>query len=112
MRLAFVETDLFADTAAGVLDDEALRAVQTALLADPRAGDVVPGACGARKVRVASVAGRGKSGGARVLYVYVEARARVFLLLAYPKSVADNVSAAGKKVLCAYIRRIAREGGD
>jgi len=108
VRLTFVETPLFASTAKSVLSDEELRAVQDALLEDPQAGAVVRGTGGARKLRVA-LPGAGKSGGARVLYVYVAARARVYLLLAYPKNVADNVSNAGRKVLAGHVRTIQEE---
>ncbi|GJG86025.1 hypothetical protein tb265_12060 [Gemmatimonadetes bacterium T265] len=74
VRLTFVETPLFASTAKGVLSDAELRAMQDALLDDPQAGAVVRGTGGARKLRVA-LPGGGKSGGARVLYVYAAARA-------------------------------------
>jgi len=108
VRRTFVETPLFASTAKGVLSDEALRAAQDALLDDPQAGAVVRGTGGARTLRVA-LSGAGKSGGARVLYVYVAARARVYLLLAYPKNVADNVSDAGRQVLAGHVRTIQEE---
>jgi hypothetical protein len=108
VRLTFVETPLFAGTAKGVLSDETLRAVQDALLDDPQAGAVIRGTGGARTRRVA-LPGGGKSGGARVIYVYVAARARGYLLLAYPKNVADTVSDAGRKVLAAHVRAIQEE---
>ena len=109
MRLTFIETPLFAATARGVLSDAELRAAQGALLEDPQAGAVIRGAGGARKLRVA-LPGGGKSGGARVIYVYAAARARVYLLLAYPKNVADSISDAGRKVLASEVRRIQAEG--
>ena len=43
--------------------------------------------------------GRGKSGGARVIYVYLPHRNRVYLLLVYPKRVAATLSDDGKKIL-------------
>jgi hypothetical protein len=49
------------------LGDEDLARLQAGLVADPAAGDVVPGTGGVRKVRFAP-AGRGKSGGVRVCY--------------------------------------------
>lgn len=108
VRLTFVETPLFAGTAKGVLSDEALRAAQDALLDDPQAGAVIRGTGGARKLRVA-LSGGGKSGGARVVYVYVAARARVYLLLTYPKNVADSISDAGRTVLAGHVRAIKEE---
>ena len=46
-----------------------------------------------RKLRVA-LPGRGKSGGARVIYFYRSKRDRVYLILAYPKSRRESISDA------------------
>jgi len=114
VRLTFVESKLFVVTAKGVLSDQELRAVQATLLADPQAGAVIQGTHGARKVRVAlpggGKSGGGKSGGARVIYVHVPTRARVYLLLAYPKNVAGTLSAAGRTLVADEIRRILERG--
>lgn len=56
----------------------------------PDAGDVVPGSGGCRKVRW-SRAGSGKRGGARVIYFTRLAAGEIWLLLAYAKSVRDNI---------------------
>lgn len=67
---------------------------------------MVKGTSGARKLRV-KMAGRGKSGGARLIYVdNTERCGQVWLLLAYPKSVSDDLSAAGVKVLAEMVRAI------
>jgi len=42
---------------------------------------------------------RGKRGSARVAYLYVELRGRIYFLLAYAKSEQVDLSAADKKVL-------------
>lgn len=104
----FVETPLFVATAKSVLTDGELRAAQDVLLDDPRAGDVDRGTGGARKLRVA-LPGRGKSGGARVFYIYVEARAKVYLLLAYPKNVAGALSEVGRRTLRTVVEAIYAE---
>jgi hypothetical protein len=109
VRLTFVETPLFASTAKGVLSDAELRAAQGALLENPKAGPTIRGTHGARKLRVA-LPGGGKSGGARVIYVHVEACARAYLLLAYPKNVADDISEEGRKVLAGLVDKIMAEG--
>ena len=51
----------------------------------PDAGDVIPGSGGCRKVRW-SVAGRGKRGGARVIYFHFSARGELLLLATYIKA--------------------------
>src|SRR5271157_2197970 len=52
----------------------------------PDAGDPIPGAGGVRKLRWAAK-GKGKRGGARIVYVYVVIDARVYLLRCYSKNV-------------------------
>lgn len=64
-----------------------------AFLADrPDAGEVIPGAGGARKLRWAAK-GKGKRGGARIIYVYVVIAARVFLIRCYAKNVKTDLTA-------------------
>jgi len=68
-----------------------------AYLADhPDAGDVIPGGGGARKLRWAAK-GRGKRGGARVIYVYVVNAARVYLIRCYAKNVKTDLTPDEKK---------------
>ena len=70
--------------------------VDATLAANPEVGDRVPGMGGIRKVRV-PLPGRGKRGGARVIYYYVVASQFVFLLTSYAKGDAGDLSAAGKR---------------
>jgi hypothetical protein len=100
----FRHTEEF-DASRGALDDEALRWVQATLCANPEAGAVVRGTGGVRKLRVA-LPGRGKSGGARVLYYFQPSRERHILLLAYAKNEADSISDAGKKYLKNLVQRL------
>lgn len=84
-ELEFVYTPLFNAAARGLLDDESMRHIELSLLVDPRVGALVAGTGGVRKLR-APLPGRGKRGGARVIYLYVEVRGRVYFLLAYAKN--------------------------
>jgi mRNA-degrading endonuclease RelE of RelBE toxin-antitoxin system len=56
----------------------------------PEAGDVIPGAGGARKVRW-SRAGHGKRGGVRVIYFNVAEDGTVVLVMLYAKADRSNV---------------------
>lgn len=103
--LQFIHTDEFERSRDGVLDEEGLRELQNALVERPAAGDIIQGTGGARKIRVAAK-GRGKRGGARVIYYYATSAGRLFLLLAYPKSDADSLSDAGKKALKTLIAEL------
>ena len=57
---------------------------------NPQAGDVIPGADGARKARW-SRAGSGKSGGARVIYFSLAEQEVVLLVAVYAKTERANM---------------------
>lgn len=65
--------------------------------ANPEAGEVIPDG-GVRKVRWA-LAGKGKRGGARVIYYYHSERLPVFLLAAYAKKEKANLSRAERNAM-------------
>ena len=60
------------------------------IAANPTAGDVIPGADGARKVRWA-VQGKGKRGGARVAYFNLSEAELVLLVAVYAKADKTNI---------------------
>jgi len=69
--MIFVELPLF--TKHAPFTDDELAALQQTRLDNPLAGDLIPGARGLRKMR-AALGGRGKRGGARVIYYLWSAR--------------------------------------
>lgn len=108
MNLLFVYTALFDRQADGLLTDDNLRAIEQLLEANPQVGVVVPGAGGVRKLRVA-LPGRGKSGSARIIYLYVAPDERVYFLLVYRKNVKETLSAVEKQSLAALARSLRGE---
>ena len=69
------------------------------IAANPQAGDVIPGAEGARKVRW-SRPGTGKSGGARVIYFNLTKEEILLLVAIYAKSDRDSMTSSEiKKVV-------------
>ena len=68
------------------------------LIDHPDAGDVIPGAGGARKLRWAAK-GKGKRGGARIIYLYMMVASRIYLLRCYAKNVKADLTADEKKDL-------------
>ena len=62
------------------------------------AGDVRQGSGGVRKLRWAAK-GKGKRGGARIIYLYVTIAARIYLLRCYAKNVKSDLTANEKKEL-------------
>jgi hypothetical protein len=79
-------------------DDDDLLELQKAICADPVAAPVIPDTGGIRKIRV-SLEGKGKRGGARVLYIDFCIRGVVGLLYAYPKNAQENITDAERKAL-------------
>jgi hypothetical protein len=65
---------------------------------DARCGVVIPGSAGVRKVRI-GFGGRGKRGGARVLYVMGGDDLPVFLLAAFAKNEKDDLTGAERAAL-------------
>jgi len=106
MKREFIRTAIFEEDwkDAGLNDDD-LCELENILLVNPKAGDVIPGLSGGRKLRFAA-GGRGKSGGVRVVYVDVVVREHIYLLLAYPKSVQTDLTPEQKRALNKIITTI------
>ena len=100
MKALFVELPAFARYRADYLDDEAFRALQATLMANPEAGDVIENTSGLRKLRFADARrGKGKRGGLRVIYYWWEAGRQYWLFTLYDKDEMDDLSARDKKAL-------------
>ena len=94
-----IETPTFQKQAARLWSDEERLAFIDWIAVNPLAGDVIPGADGARKVRW-SRAGSGKSGGARVIYFNLTEQEVVLLVAVYAKAERANMLPAEiKKVV-------------
>jgi hypothetical protein len=105
---SFVHLPAFDETIEGWLDDEDIRRVQQILNEDPHAGVVVPGTGGLRKLRIAA-SGRGKRGGTRLIYLYVEVRSRIYLMAVFSKNEASDISPAGYRALKGLATRLRKE---
>jgi hypothetical protein len=103
--MEFIETPTFTRMIEGLLGDEEYRGLQLLLATDPERGDVIRGGGGIRKLRYA-VAGRGKSGGVRVIYYWRKANDQIYLLVVYPKSRKDSLSARETAILRSYVKEI------
>ena len=96
--MIFIETPLFTKQITALMDDDSYAEFQRELAANPEAGDTIVGTGGLRKIRIAAK-GRGKRGGARVIYYYFISESRIAMLFAYPKNEHDDLTSAQKKVL-------------
>jgi hypothetical protein len=79
------------------------------IASDPGAWPVIPGTGGARKAR-ARRGGKGKSGGARVVYFVMTARGLLILLYVYAKAEKEDLSDAEKKDLREIVKAVQAEG--
>lgn len=96
--MTVVETEEFLRQARPLMSDAEREALVAFLGANPEAGKIVAGAGGVRKVRW-GLAGRGKRGGARVIYYYHSQRLPLFLLSAYPKNEKANLTNAERNAM-------------
>lgn len=104
----FVRLPSFERSAENVLTEEEIQCVEARLIANPRAGDLVANTGGVRKTRAASE-GRGKSGSTRVIYLFLELRGKIYLLLAYPKNAQANLTDEQKRRMRELVARLREE---
>jgi len=90
-----VETPEFLSAASRILRDDERMALVNYLAGHPTAGDLIPGTGGVRKLRWA-LQGRGKRGGARVIYFYHSSALPLFILTAYAKNERADLSQADR----------------
>ena len=88
----------FKAEATELIGAEGIDVVAVYLIDRPGAGDVIPGAGGARKLRWPAK-GKGKRGGARIIYLYVVVAERIYLLRCYAKNVKTDLTSAEKHEL-------------
>ena len=99
------ETSVFTKQITGLISDEDYRNLQRVLVVNPLAGVLIKNSGGLRKIRWA-IAGKGKSGGIRVIYYYVTADDKIFMLVAYEKSKKDDLT---KKQLASLRKLVIEE---
>jgi hypothetical protein len=87
----FFETSVFTRRVTALLRDDEYAALQQVLVENPKAGDLIAGSGGLRKLRW-GLEGRGKRGGARVIYYHVISRDQFYMLLIYGKNEQDDLS--------------------
>lgn len=110
MKAVFVESSEFTEWVSEHLPDETYAAVQRELMADPEKGTPMPGCGGLRKVRTPDPRrGKGKRGGARVIYLHVPEVSQFFMLDVYGKGEKDDLSPQEKRILAALADQLKRE---
>ena len=93
MDVSFVETEAFTAEVLKVANEETLRQFQMELAANPESGKLLRQGGGLRKVRM-KLEGRGKSAGARVIYLWLPDVHRVVLIMLYTKAKQTSIPSA------------------
>jgi hypothetical protein len=99
--MEFIEAVAFTKYLYDYLSEDEYIGLQSFLLQYPESGKIVRGSGGVRKVRWA-MAGRGKSGGVRVIYYFKKQDDEIWLLTIYSKNEMENIPAH-------VLRQIAKE---
>ena len=66
---------------------------------DPEKGDIIPKTGGCRKLKYSRDNYSGKRGGVRVIYYFYNVDNPIYMLLAYPKNVKENITDETKNIL-------------
>ena len=106
IRQTVVETPAYLAAAKGVLSQDEQDEVVNTVAENPAAGTPLGG--GIRKVRIAR-SGRGKSGGARVIFLFSGEDIPVFLLAVFAKNEKANLTPKERVALVATAKRIVKD---
>ena len=104
-HMEFIETPTFTRMLVELLTDDEYAGLQCVLLVNPEAGDIVKGGGGIRKLRHA-LPGRGKRGGVRVIYYWLRKVGQIYMLLIYPKSKKDTLTARETAILFELVKEL------
>jgi hypothetical protein len=100
--ITVVETDRFLRDASQLMPEAERMNLVAFIAANPESGDLIPETGGVRKLRWA-LPGRGKRGGARVIYYFHSERMPVFLLAAYGKNEKANLTKAERNAIAKLV---------
>ena len=101
-----VETPTYLAAARGVLSDEVRARIVNVVAENPAVGVALGG--GVRKIRI-PLPGRGKRGGARVVFLFAGEDIPVFLLTVFAKNEKANLSAGERTALIAAAKELAAD---
>lgn len=96
--MVFIESKLFERLRADYLDDEQYRNLQNFLMANPLSGDVIKGTGGLRKLRW-QLKDKGKQGGMRVIYLFLDKKQHCHFLTMYAKNTMSDLTDKQRKQL-------------
>lgn len=111
--MLFIESRVFTrrlEELAGAAAQDVLSQIQGDLLRNPQRGSLLQGLGGLRKARCPNPAGsKGKRGGFRYFFLYLQYRNRIHLLLLLDKHEQEDLTSEERKELKAIVDAIKRE---
>jgi hypothetical protein len=108
LPMSVAETRSFSAQVKGVLTEDEIADLKVDLALRPTAGVVMEGTGGIRKYRVAC-RGRGKRGGARVIYYYHDRDMPIYLLAIYSKSEKIDLSDTEKAIMRKFVEQLVKK---
>ena len=102
MGVEFIETSIFTRRIAEILSDDEYADLQAVLRDNPEAGELIPAGGGLRKIRW-KASGRGKRGGARIIY-YCWTEEKLMMLHVYHKTEQENLTSSQLKALREFVK--------
>ena len=108
--ITVVETQAFITASKGCLTEEERFDAITMIANNPECGDLIPGGGGIRKVRFA-IGGRGKRGGARVVYYFHNEKVPIFALTVFAKKERIDLSRDELNLLANAAKTLAKTYG-
>lgn len=106
--ITIIETQQFSDKAGKIMSAAERDGLFDFIARNPEAGNIIPGTGGVRKLRFA-IEGKGKRGGARIIYYYYNNRNPVLLFTVFGKNEKSNLNREEKNTLYTIIQKIKKE---
>lgn len=104
-------TSLYEKSISKLIDADDRHRLEQSILALPKFHPVIPGTGGIRKARFSSH-NKGKRGGSRLCYYYLEVRKTVYFLKAYAKNEQIDLTPDEKKCLREFVSTIKKLLGE
>ena len=102
--LTVIEAPVYTVKAKKLLTELQRVEIITIVAQEPEIGEILTGTGSVRKFRYASKQGKGKSGGARIIYLALMGKDRVYLLDIFAKNEKENIYQAEKNELAKIVK--------
>ncbi|WP_436411282.1 type II toxin-antitoxin system RelE/ParE family toxin [Treponema denticola] len=102
--IKIIETSVFTKQINRLLDEDTYKQFKEYLVCNPLKGKLIKGGGGIRKIRWGKK-NIGKSGGIRIIY-FIKTETKIYLLFAYSKSDAENLTKKQINILESFIKSL------